>query len=149
MGRVSDRRRARVRSLIQRTLDELIRDELKDPRIGVFSITEVSLASDLGYANIGISVLEGGERQAETIAVLNRAAPLLRNRLRAETDLRTVPQLRFQADLGLQYMSEIDLLLRNLPDGAESAVADDADAEDGDGEDELEDGEDADEEEQA
>ncbi len=116
MGRVSDRRRARVQSLIQRTLDELIRDELKDPRIGVFSITEVNLASDIGYAVISISVVGDEARLAETIEVFQRAAPLLRNRLRLATDLRTVPHLRFKPDQGGRFLSEIDLVLRNLPE---------------------------------
>lgn len=120
MGRVSDRRRARVQSLIQRTLDELIRAELKDPRIGVFSITEVALASDIGYADVSISVVGGDEKLAETIEVFTRAAPLLRNRLRLETDLRTVPHLRFKPDQGIKYLSEIDNVLRNLPEPAAS-----------------------------
>ena len=115
MGRVSDRRRARVRSLIQRTLDDLIRTELKDPRVGVFSITDVKLASDLGYADVSVSVVGDAGQLAETIGVFNRAAPLLRNRLRLETDLRTVPQLRFKPDQGVQYLSEIEHLLRTLP----------------------------------
>jgi ribosome-binding factor A len=121
-----------VRSLIQRTLDELIRDELKDPRIGVFSITEVELAADLGYADISISVVGSDEQRAETISVLQRAAPLLRNRLRVETDLRTVPHLRFRPDEGIKYLSEIDLLLRELPPPAvELAPGAAADSDDG------------------
>lgn len=127
MGRASDRRRARVRSLIQRTLDELIRDELKDPRIGVFSITEVTLASDLSFATIDVSVMGTGEQLAETIEVFNHAAPLLRNRLRVETDLRIVPHLRFKADQGIQYLSEIDALLRNLPEANPAAAGDGTD----------------------
>ena len=118
MGRVSDRRRARVQSLIQRTLDDLIRNELKDPRIGVFSITEVKLAGDIGYADVSVSVVGGDEQLAGTIEVFNRAAPLLRNRLRVETDLRTVPRLRFKPDQGIRYLGEIDELLRKLPQPA-------------------------------
>jgi ribosome-binding factor A len=122
MGKASDRRLAQVSSLLLRTLAELIRDELKDPRLGSFSLLDVRLAKDLTTAVIKVSTL-GDKAQAEACCkVLNSAAPLLWNRLRRETDLRTIPKLHFEPDFGGIYEAEIDRLLRALPPVAEDAL---------------------------
>ncbi len=114
MGKASERRLAQVSSLLLRTLAELIHGELKDPRLGLVSLTEVRLAKDLATAVIKVSAL-GDQVQIEaSCKVLNSAAPLLWNRLRNETDLRTVPKLRFEADMGGLYIEEIDRVLRTL-----------------------------------
>ena len=122
MGKASDRRLAQVSSLLLRTLAELIREELKDPRLELFSLLDVRLAKDLTTAVIKVSTL-GDKAQTEACCkVLNSAAPLLWNRLRRETDLRTIPKLHFEADFGGVYEAEIDSLLRALPPVAEDAA---------------------------
>jgi ribosome-binding factor A len=114
VGKASDRRIEQVKSLVQSVLSEIILEELKDPRIGIFSITEVRMARDLSFAEILVAVVGGEEAAQQTVEVLNRAAPLLWNRLRSETDLRTVPRLRFEADLRGKYSDEIFEVLENL-----------------------------------
>jgi ribosome-binding factor A len=122
MGKASDRRLAQVSSLLLRTLAELIRDELKDPRLELCSLLDVRLAKDLTTAVIRVSTL-GDKAQTEACCkVLNSAAPLLWNRLRRETDLRTIPKLHFEPDFGGVYEAEIDRLLRALPPVAEDAA---------------------------
>jgi ribosome-binding factor A len=121
MGRASQKRLARVSSLIQRTLSELITEELRDPRIGIFSITAVTMSKDMSYADISVSAVGGPEASTGCATALNAAAPLLRNRLRDATDLRIVPQLRFAVDLGLEYSDEINKLLAHLPEPGEAA----------------------------
>ncbi|HES58081.1 MAG TPA: 30S ribosome-binding factor RbfA [Firmicutes bacterium] len=121
MGRASEKRMARVSSLIQRTLSELISDELSDPRIGIFSITGVQMSPDLSYADISVAAVGGSESSAGCADVLNSASPLLRNRLRDATDLRIVPRLRFVADRGLDYSDEINKLLADLPEPGDDA----------------------------
>jgi ribosome-binding factor A len=115
MGRASEKRLARVSSLIQRTLSELITDELRDPRIGIFSITAVRMSPDMSYANVAVSCVGELEARSACVEALNSASPLLRNRLRDATDLRMVPQLRFAVDHGLEYADEINKLLADLP----------------------------------
>lgn len=115
MGRASEKRLARVSSLIQRTLSELISDELRDPRIGIFSIVAVRMSPDMSYADVAVSAVGGPEASAGCVEALNAASPLLRNRLRDATDLRLVPHLRFGVDRGLEYSDEIIKLLADLP----------------------------------
>lgn len=125
MSKASDKRLAKVRNLVLRTLDEIIRAELKDPRVGLFSLTDLILARDLSYAEVRVSVL--GEPQAvdACCAVLEAAAPLLWNRLRSHTDLRTVPKLHFVPDRGLQYLDEISRLIATLPKPVDDAEGQD------------------------
>jgi len=123
MSKASDKRLAKVRNLILRTLDEIIRDELKDPRLGMFSLTDVTLSRDLSYAEVKVSALGEAQSVAACCAVLESAAPLLWNRLRSLTDLRAVPKLHFVADRGMQYIDEITRLIATLPkpaDGGDS-----------------------------
>jgi len=137
MGRASDRRKERVKSLLERTLSEIIRAELNDPRVGLFSITDIWLAADLTFAEVSVAVVGGRAATDQCVAVLEKAAPLIRNRVRDETDLRIIPQLRFKADLTGEYVDEIERLLQTIPRPADEAAdappvatADD-DAEDG------------------
>ena len=126
MGRASDKRSARVRSLLLRTISDIIRDELNDPRIGIFSITDLELAGDLHYADIKVSAV-GGEEATEALAkVLNSAAPLIWNRLRDETDLRFVPKLRFHSDTSGEYLDEIERLLATIHDSDGNTIEDPA-----------------------
>jgi len=115
MGRASDRRLAQMRSFILRTLDDIIRSEIKDPRLGMFCLTDVRLARDLTSAEVSVSALGDPQAVHQTCRVLQAAAPLLWNRLRRQTDLRSVPQLRFTPDLTGQYQEEISKLLSTIP----------------------------------
>jgi ribosome-binding factor A len=124
---------ARVRSLLIRTISEIIREELSDPRIGIFSLTDLTLSRDLGYADIKVSAVGGEEATAECVKALNGAAPIIWNRLRSETDLRAVPKLRFHVDNSGEYLDDIERLLRqiNNEDSTESRAGDTGEPADG------------------
>lgn len=123
MGRASEKRKARIRSLLMSTLAEIVRNELNDPRLELFSITDIQLSKDLSSAHVLISAVGGAEASAICVQVLSAAAPLLWNRLREATDLRIVPELRFSVDRGLEYQAEIERLLMQVPPPAESEPA--------------------------
>lgn len=116
MGRASQKRQARIESLVLRTISEIIREELSDPRIEGHSITAVKVSPDLVHAEVRISTLEGGERTTECVDALNHASGLIWSRLREETDLRIVPRLNFVADRGLQHAAEVEKLLSEIPE---------------------------------
>ena len=105
--------------MLQETLTEVIAAELSDPRLVMWTITGVAVSPDLAYATASVSTLAGGAATVTCVAVLNKAAPLLWNRLRSMTDLRSVPQLRFVVDRGGEYMDEIATLLQQVPPPAE------------------------------
>lgn len=125
------KRTDRIADQIQRDLAVLIRDAVKDPRVGMVTVNQVSVAKDLGYADIYITLLTVDELSADsdevkqTITILNKAAGFLRSELAKQIKLRTIPQLRFHFDETVGKGRRMDKLIR------------DARAKDGDDDDSL------------
>jgi ribosome-binding factor A len=97
------KRTDRVGDQIQRDLATLIQREIKDPRLGMVTISHVKVSKDLGYADIYFTVLAiGDQTESEVIkssrTVLNNAAGFLRTELSRGIKLRVMPQLRFHFD---------------------------------------------------
>jgi ribosome-binding factor A len=110
----------RVADQIQRDLAELIR-ELKDPRIGMATISAVDVTPDYAHAKVFFSVLIGDP--AETQAALNEAAGYLRNGLFKRLQIHTVPTLHFQFDRTTERAAEMSALISKA--NATRAVEDD------------------------
>jgi ribosome-binding factor A len=93
------RRTDRLSGLFRSELSQLIRSELRDPRIAeMISITSVDVSPDLENARVFVSVLADREEQAASLAALNHAAPFLRRRLIERIHIRRIPVLHFEAD---------------------------------------------------
>ena len=91
-------RQYRVADQIQRELAQLIRDEVRDPRVSPFAtICEVEVTSDLSLARIYVSAVGEGE-DSETVPALQKASGFLRRKLASIMKLRHVPELRFILD---------------------------------------------------
>ena len=110
----------RVADQIQRDLAELIR-ELKDPRIGMATISAVDVTPDYAHAKVFFSVLIGDP--AETQVALNEAAGFLRNGLFKRLQIHTVPTLHFQFDRTTERAAEMSALISKA--NATRAVEDD------------------------
>ena len=101
-----NQRLQRLGDQIQRELAVLIRDEVNDPRLtGFVTISSVKVSSDLGYADIYVTVMEPELNDAmskhsheESLQVLNKAAGFLRTELSHSLKTRTTPRLRFHYD---------------------------------------------------
>ena len=104
-------RSQRMAEQIRRDLAEIVRDELKDPRMGFLSFTAVKLNRDLSNAVVYCSVMEE-DKQAETLETLNRAAGFLRSQLAARIRARTVPILKFVNDDSVKRGAAMDDLIR-------------------------------------
>jgi len=89
-------RARRVAQQIQRTLSELIRREIRDPRLGMVTLTEVRVSKDMSYATVYYSVL--GADQGKAQEVLDAAADILRGPLGRALGLRHSPELKFVLD---------------------------------------------------
>ena len=118
-------RTRRVGEQLQRELAVLVRDEIKDPRLGMTSISGVTVSRDLAYATVYVSVLGDDKAVTESVAVLNRAAGFLRHRLGQSMHIRTVPQLKFVFDSSLRDGARMDALINaavsgNRPDEEEN-----------------------------
>lgn len=119
----------RVAELLQQVLAELIRDEVRDPRIGFVTVTEVRVSPDLKHARVFVSCLgELSDREA-SVKALNRASAFLRRALGRETRLKYVPDLEFDEDRTLETSLRVERLLdeidRDEPRGFEGEDGDD------------------------
>ena len=98
----------RVADQIQRDLAELIR-ELKDPRIGMVTLSSVEVTPDYAHAKVYFSVLVGDAAASQ--AALNEAAGFLRNGLFKRLQIHTVPSLHFQFDRTTERAAEMSALI--------------------------------------
>jgi ribosome-binding factor A len=90
-------REERVGAAMRRELALLLREEMKDPRLGMVTIQEVRVSRDLSHAKVYFTVLDDSRiKQAQQ--VLDKAAAFLRRRLSERMVLRNVPQLHFVYD---------------------------------------------------
>jgi ribosome-binding factor A len=89
----------RVNNLIRQEVSELLRRQVKDPRLGSFvTVTEVSTSPDLRFAKVFVSHIASDEEKQETLSGLAAASGFLRNELAKRLELRRIPELRFQWD---------------------------------------------------
>ena len=103
-------RSQRMAEQVRRELAEIVRDEIKDPRMGFLSFTEVRMSRDLSHAVIYCSVFES-EQQTETIEILNRAVGVFRKEIARRIRARIVPTLKFVADESITRGAEMDSLI--------------------------------------
>lgn len=95
-------RTERIAQQIQRELADLIRLEVKDPRVGMVTLTAVEVSPDYSHAKVFFTSLVSAARQEETAAGLQHAAGFLRSQLAHRLKLRTVPQLKFVYDTSVE-----------------------------------------------
>ncbi len=116
-------RKQRVAEQIQKELAQLIQLEMKDPRLGMVTVSAVEVSRDLAFADVYVSFLgvDEQERIDQSLKILGQAAGFLRSQLAQTIKLRFTPQLRFYYDSSLQRGAYLSLLI-------DEAVAKDAQA---------------------
>jgi ribosome-binding factor A len=121
------KRIARLNEQLRREISELIRREVRDPRVGLVTITGVDVARDLGSARVYVRVPGTPEERDATLEGLAAAAPFLRTTLGRTLRVRRVPELRFQPDRSMEHAQRIEQVLAEVipddeaGDGAETA----------------------------
>jgi len=111
-------RSERIAEQIRAELDQLLRQETSDPRVGLLTLTRVKLSADMSTATIFWSPLAVDEQtETEDISAgLESATGFLRGRLAKRLSLRRMPALSFRYDPSLKEGSDTLALLRGLPD---------------------------------
>ena len=104
-------RSARIGDEMQRELMQILREEVKDPRVGRVTVTHVEVTSDLSHAKVLVTDLAGRDHKAETVAALSRTAGFLRSELARRLSLYTVPQLAFVYDDSIETGMELSQLI--------------------------------------
>jgi len=104
----------RVEELVKREVAGVIQDKLKDPRLGMVTITSVKISRDLGYADISLTVLGDKPLENTTLEILNGAAGYIRNELGNVIVLKKIPRLRFHSDKEYKKAMRIYELLDDI-----------------------------------
>lgn len=112
-------RSRRIAEQVQRELSDIVRLELKDPRVGMITITDVEVTQDQAHAKIFFTVLGDAARIAGATEGLARASGFLRRALAHRMKLRAVPQLQFKHDESVERGMRLSQLI-------DDAVAQDA-----------------------
>ena len=114
----------RINGEVQKELSQIIRREIKDPRIHMMtSVTGAQVAPDLKTCKVYISVLGTDEEKADTLAGLRSAEGYIRRELARTVNMRNTPEIRFILDQSIEYgvniSRKIDEVTRDLKDGAD------------------------------
>ena len=117
-------RTRRIGEQVQRELALLIREDIKDPRIGMVSVTSVIVSRDLSHAKVYVSVLGNTEQADASISVLANAAGFLRHKLGKILHIRVIPELRFYLDRSLEEGARMGALI-NAAIASDKGNADD------------------------
>ena len=102
----------RINSEVMREVSQIIRTELKDPRVNMMtSVTDVNVTTDLKYCTVYISVLGSEEESVKTLEGLRKAGGFIRYELAHRLNLRNTPELKFVIDNSLEYGMKMDKLI--------------------------------------
>ncbi|MDE2260730.1 MAG: 30S ribosome-binding factor RbfA [Betaproteobacteria bacterium] len=112
-------RSRRIGDQIQKDLSDLIRREVKDPRVGMVTVTAVEVSADYSHAKVYVSSLQGQQSLQRTLEALQEGAGFLRRQLGRRMTLRSMPQLHFLEDQTLDRAVALSSLI-------DEAVASDA-----------------------
>ncbi|TWH77385.1 ribosome-binding factor A [Azomonas agilis] len=108
-------RTQRIGDQMQRELALLIQREIKDPRLGMVTLTAVEVSRDLGHAKVYITVMTAGadelQRIQQSLEILQEAAGFLRMMLGKVMKVRTIPQLHFHYDASIRRGAELSALI--------------------------------------
>lgn len=104
----------RLGETLKEEISQMIREELKDPRIGFVTVTGVEVAEDLGHAKVFISVLGDSQQCKDSLEALKRAAGFVRSEIGKRIRLRHVPEIVFKYDSSIEQGAHIAELLRGV-----------------------------------
>jgi len=111
---MASKRIARLNEQLKREIAELVRTQVRDPRVGPVTVTAVDVTTDIGYARVFVWTSGDPEARAATLEGLRAAAPFLRTALGRILTVRRVPELRFEEDKSMEHARRIEQVLSEV-----------------------------------
>ncbi|MFH1624943.1 MAG: 30S ribosome-binding factor RbfA [Pseudomonadota bacterium] len=108
------KRADRVSDLLKKEIAQTLIKEIKDPRIGLVTVTDVEVTDDLRLARVFFSMVGSNREREETTKGLDSASSFIKRTLGKRLRMRFIPDIVFKFDSSLEYGSHIDSLLDNL-----------------------------------
>jgi ribosome-binding factor A len=103
----SERRIAKLQSLMLREVSDIIQNRLKDPRMGFVSVTKVELTQDVLFAKVSVSVLGGQTEKTNTMQALGHARGFIQREVGQAMRIHSMPRISFQLDESIEKAIEI------------------------------------------
>lgn len=125
---MAGKRIARLNEQMKRELTQLLQFEVRDPRIGSLTVTDVEASPDLYHAKVFVAVMGDAADKERAMEGLRAAAGFLRTEIGKRMHVRRAPELHFSLDETLEHAMHIERLLREAR--ASSATSEDAGADD-------------------
>ncbi|HQZ02000.1 MAG TPA: 30S ribosome-binding factor RbfA [Thauera sp.] len=122
-------RSQRVVEQIRRELAELIRLEVKDPRVGFITLTDVEITPDYAHAKVFFTSMTGADDVPEILQGLRRASGFLRRELGRRIRIHTIPELHFNYDRSVEEGSRLSRLIDEVVREDEARHQDESEAE--------------------
>ncbi len=107
-------RKQKLETQIKKLVGTLIVTEIKDPRIGFVTVTNVELSKDYAYADVYVSVLGDDNTKAKSLAGLQSARGFIQFRVGKALSIRTNPEIRFHLDTSIEEGVDMVNLLEKL-----------------------------------
>ena len=107
-------RQERIQEQLILELSDLIRKELRDPRIGFVTLTGAEITRDLRSARVFVSVMGDDEAQKQSLKILNATSGMMRGEFARRAHLRIAPELVFELDEGIKRGQRIFELLHSV-----------------------------------
>jgi ribosome-binding factor A len=107
-------RKQRLEREMLRQISEIIAYKMKDPRLGLVTVTRVELAPDFSVAKVFVSPMGPSEKKDTVVGLLNKAKPFVHSILRKGLTIRQVPDVRFIVDKGLENVQRVEQIFKSL-----------------------------------
>lgn len=104
----------KIAGIIQKNISEIIQFDLKDPKIGFITITDVTVTNDLSIAKVYVSFLGQKAREEAGMKAIERSKGFIRSHLAKRLSMRKVPELIFLVDKSLEKGNHIEEIIRKI-----------------------------------
>lgn len=110
----SGSRAERIADQIKDQVTQLLSFEVKDPAVGLLTVTHVKMTSDMGMAHVYYTLVGDDDERRKTARALDRATAFVRRRLAEDMNMRRAPEIRFHYDDDLERQERVETLLRQI-----------------------------------
>lgn len=107
----------KIQEFIKQEVSRIILQELKDPRLGFVTVTDVRITGDLREATVYVSLFSRDEEKKNTLAALAKANGFIRSEVGKRLGIRYSPQIGFKEDQSLDYGMKIEKILHTIDNG--------------------------------
>jgi ribosome-binding factor A len=113
---MTSHRANRVAEQIKKEITQMLREEIKDPRIGFVTVTGAEVTPDIRYAKVFVSIYGDDDIKVQSMQALEKAKGFVRSELGKRIRLRYTPEITFKFDSSIEYGARIMKLLEEVKD---------------------------------